>query len=85
MAGFIPDEAFDLPVDYQGRELLFPSRLSPMGYTYKIFVQVEGQEIVFEPDEERNLRAIVEQGPGVKAIPVDLIRAVGASLEELLR
>ena len=52
-------ELFELPVEYKGKEMLFPAELLPMGFTHKIKVTVEGTEIVFEPDEERNYRAMI--------------------------
>ena len=53
------DEPFDLPVTYKGEELLFPFELLMLGYTHKFQVEVNGQTILFEPDEERNDRAVV--------------------------
>ena len=52
-------DLFELPVEYKGKELLFPAELLPMGFTHKIKVTVDGTEIMFEPDEERNYRAMV--------------------------
>ncbi|MBD0298586.1 MAG: hypothetical protein ICV84_25860, partial [Flavisolibacter sp.] len=53
------DEPFKLPVTYKGKELLFPAHLLQLGYTHKFQVQVNGYEVFFEPDEERNYRAVV--------------------------
>ena len=53
------DEKFELPVIYNGKQLLFPAKLIRIGYTYKIEVDVHGTPIFFEPDEERNWRAIM--------------------------
>ena len=50
---------FELPVTCNGKEFLFPAELLPMGFTHRIKVTVEGTEILFEPDEERNYRAII--------------------------
>lgn len=54
-------DLFELPVDYKGTERLFPAELLPMGFTHKIKVTVEGTEFIFEPDEERNYRAMVTE------------------------
>lgn len=78
------DEEFDLPVEYQGREILFPAQLVRRGYGYKIHVMVDGQEIVFEPDEERNFRAVQMDESG-KKISLDVLRAIVDSLEKNLR
>ena len=52
-------DPFELPVDFKGKEMLFPAELLPMGYTHKIKVTIEGIEILFEPDEKRNYRAVM--------------------------
>ena len=52
-------DLFKLPVEYKGKEMLFPAELLPMGFTHKIKVTVDGTEILFEPDEERNYRAVI--------------------------
>ena len=52
-------DLFEIPVEYNGKELLFPAELLPMGFTHKIKVTVDGTEILFEPDEERNYRAMI--------------------------
>ncbi len=49
----------ELPVEYKGEEILFPAELLPMGFTHKIKVTIKGTEILFEPDEERNYRAMI--------------------------
>jgi hypothetical protein len=77
------DEQFDLPVKYKGGELMLPSRLVQMGYTFKIYVQIEGVEVIFEPDEEKNFRAIVESS--VKALNPELVKAAAQGLEEVWR
>ena len=48
------EDTFDIPVTYNGKELLFKSRLLILGYTHKISVDVNGTEVLYEPDEERN-------------------------------
>lgn len=53
-------EAFVLPVEYQGEARDFDCELRVMGYTYKIAVQVNNAEILFEPDEEGYFRATTQ-------------------------
>lgn len=78
------DEPFDLPVEYNGKKLIFRARLLRRGYSYKIHVQVDRQEIIFEPDEERNFRAIIENEIDSN-VSIDIIRAIGEALERNLR
>ncbi len=54
------DEDFDIPVLYNDIELNFKTKLLKFGYTYKFEVDVYGIPVIFEPDEERNLRAIID-------------------------
>lgn len=77
------EEYFEIPVTYQGQELAFTSRLLMTGYTHKIEVEVDGQLILFEPDEERNYRAILDQSQLEKGIRVDaeLLQAIAAVIE----
>ncbi|MBD0288578.1 MAG: hypothetical protein ICV84_25940 [Flavisolibacter sp.] len=80
------NEPFDLPVNYKGKQLLFPARLLMLGYTHKFQVQVNGFEVLFEPDEERNYRAVVapEQAESSK-IDVELIKAIAEVIEAVVK
>lgn len=49
---------FELPVSYKGEELTFKGRLVTFAYEYKFYVNVAGQELIFEKDDEQNFRAI---------------------------
>lgn len=61
-------ESFTLTVPYKGQELNLDAILNVYGYTYKISVDVLGAEMIFEPDEERNFRAILAD-PNIKSLP----------------
>jgi len=54
------EESFELPVAYLGNEILLPCRLLNFGYTYKIEVEAGSALLVFERDEERNWRALMQ-------------------------
>lgn len=85
MNGYEDATHFELPVLYKGKDTIFSARLVRMGYTYKIFVQVDEQEIIFEPDEERNLRAVVDIEKNKGAIPIELAKLIGEALEDNIR
>ena len=53
------EEEFELPLVYKGEQLLLNASLLVTGYTHKFSVDVNGQIIIFEPDEERNYRAVI--------------------------
>lgn len=52
------EDVFDLPVNYNGEEMMLPSKLIRFGYSYTIEVQVNGTTVSFEKDEEGNWRAL---------------------------
>lgn len=70
------NEPFELPVWYKGEELLFPVQLKQAGYSHLIVVDVYGQDVVFEPDEERNYKAIVQAETLPKQVSPELLRAI---------
>lgn len=78
-------DLFELPVQYKGKEMLFPAELLPMGFTHKIKVNIEGTDILFEPDEERNYRAVITQ-PDLDKMPSfnkELLQLICQTLDEL--
>ena len=81
------DEQFDIPVIYKGEELLFKGELLAYTYIYKIQVEVEENLVLFEPDDERNLRAIInpENFNEGKEIDVELLKCIGKAIEEILK
>ena len=51
------------------------------GYTHKIAINFEGREILFEPDEERNYRAVMPRYDGSMAeIDIELVQAISKEL-----
>jgi hypothetical protein len=81
-------ESFDIPVLYQNKELLIPGRLLVQGYTYKIAVTLDENTILFEPDEERNFRAVLDpdiNDSKIKRPEVPLLQAIAEALTLLLK
>jgi len=54
-------DEFELPVTFSGQELSFPAHLAQLGYTYRVTVQLADGQLIFEPDEERNWRAVADE------------------------
>lgn len=52
-------DEFELALKHKGKELLLPVRLMNYGTSYKLEVEIEGTNVLFEPDEERNWRALI--------------------------
>ena len=75
-------ESFTLVVNYEGKEYQLDSELRVFGYTHKIAVNLLGGEILFEPDEERNYRAVIPKSEGsTTKIDIGLIQAIIKELE----
>jgi len=81
------DESFEIPVLYKDQELFFTARLLTFGYTHKFQVEVDDRELFFEPDDNGSYRALIdpalmEEG---KKIDADLLKAIAASIEAILK
>jgi hypothetical protein len=81
------EEGFELPVIFNNAELNFPARLLSYGYHYKLEIEIAGKKILFEPDEERNWRALIayEEIQDNNKISVELLKAVASSIEEMMK
>lgn len=81
------DEKFQLPVEYKGEELALNTSLLVTGFTHKFVVEVYGQEIIFEPDEERNYRAIIpyEEVGKNKTLDQGLLKEIASVLQVLIK
>ena len=72
-------ELFTLAVVYNGKEYHFCCALKAYTYTYKIAIDVDGAEVLFEPDEERHYRAVVP-ATFYKEIDAGLLKAIAEEL-----
>lgn len=77
------DEPFTISILYQGDESEYEARLVTLGYTHKFFVMINGMEVIYEPDEDRNYRAILNEADQAKGkdTDVELIKAVGDKIQ----
>ena len=75
------EESFLLPVFYKDEEHLLSAELSTRGYIHRIIIEVEGEVVFFEPDEERNYRAVLADTSVKSRLDPAFIRAIVASLE----
>jgi len=80
-------DEFELPVSFNNKEFSFPARLLNYGYSYKLEVDIDGDKIMFEPDEERNWRALVayEDINSNKKINIELLKAIVVSIEAIMK
>ena len=81
------EEEFELPVKYKGEEQMLNAKLIVTGYTRKFSVDANGQMIVFEPDEERNYRAVIPYDDIDKNKPIDieLLKQITKAIENIVR
>ena len=79
-------EKFEIEVEQAGEIHVFPAELRTMGYTFKIAVDLFGSEILFEPDEERNFRAVIdrEKYPNI-SFNADILQKIAQFLEEVFK
>ncbi|GAB3428004.1 hypothetical protein [Niabella aquatica] len=74
---------FELPVTYKNENLLLNGRLVTFAYDYKFYVNVEGQELIFEQDDERNFRVIAPESNVKKPIEKELVEKITEVLRSL--
>ena len=77
------DEPFILPVAYNGNTLELESRLVIQGYMHKFFIMIDGNEYLFELDDNREYRAIQHIQNNKKEVDYSLLQAVIEKLLEL--
>ena len=65
------DNKFEIEISYNSKHYIFPAELVATTYSYKVIVTVNGNNISFEPDEERNYRAILGYDNLVNAETID--------------
>nr|WP_315027926.1 hypothetical protein [uncultured Chryseobacterium sp.] len=69
-------EEFELPITYKGKEQLFNVKLATFTYGYKFYVDVNGNEVVFERDDSGNMRALIQDTSSESKIEKELIEAI---------
>jgi len=79
------NEPFELPITYKGEDLLLPAQLLNYGYTHKFKVKVNEQEVLFEPDEERVYRALIDTAyiDKMKEGNKELLQVIAEALQSL--
>jgi hypothetical protein len=81
------EENFSLPVIFENKALTFPAKLLNYGYSSKLQVEVNGTQVLFEPDEERNWRALIsfEELQKNKKLDSNLLRAISVAIENIVK
>lgn len=78
---------FELPVMFNDKELNFSGKFLDYGYSSKIEMDIEGTKVRFEPDEERNWRAILsfEDVQANKKMNLDLLKAIAEAIDAITK
>ena len=81
------DNGLEVPVSYKNQELIFIAKFIQFGYSYKFEVDINGVIVFFEPDEEKNFRAII--GPSIDLakhkIDKELVQLITEALAAMLK
>lgn len=80
---FAMNESFELPVLFGDETMVLPAELTTWGYSHRILVSLEGQVIIFEPDEERHYRALLAEGQ--KSPSLAMVKAISESIESIFK
>ena len=80
---------YDLEVSatYKNQGLIFPTKFIQFGQSYKFEIDVHGILVFFEPDEERNFRAMIDPtiDYGNHKIDKELIQLIAEALVAMLK
>lgn len=81
------DSDLEVPVTYKNQELIFYAKFIQFGYSYKFEVNLNGMPIFFEPDEERNFRAVMDPtfDRGNQKIDKELLQLIAEALAAMLK
>ncbi len=80
------EEEFEFTGSYKGHNYLFKSSLLIYHTTHKFEVHIEDNKFIFEPDEEKNYRAIMEPSmiERLKKVDVGLLEAVSFTIKQIV-
>lgn len=74
---------FSIDIFYNNQILHFNAALQYSSWYYRIVVQLPEGIVYFEPDEERNLRAILAKPHTVQKTSLEIIQAIAAELQKM--
>lgn len=77
-------DTVEIEIYYRGKSQLFTIELQPFGYSYRMITHINGQEVIFEPDEERKIRARTESLSNQEASFRELVQLIGEELQQQL-
>ena len=80
------EDEFEIPIRYKGQEYSFKASLLLYHTTHKFEVYIEDHKVIFEPDEEKNYRAVMEPSliENSKKIDVELLQAISIAIKQII-
>ena len=78
-------ENFTIAFEHNGKPQSFSGELKQLGYTHKLYIDVNGIEVIFEPDEERNYRAVIATDQDANKIDKSIIEKLIEELKNNLK
>jgi len=80
------EENIVIMVPFRGGEKQVNLQWQSMGYTHRFLANIDGIDVYFEPDEERNYRAILPSEPAGAYVKIhaELIQGIATLLQETL-
>lgn len=76
--------AFSITVHRNGKEYEFSGTIHSWSYSYRVIMQVHQHEVIFEPDEERNIRASVTSAASLNEDDRYFIEQISKELQDLI-
>jgi hypothetical protein len=77
-------ELIEIPITYKGQEILMQAELLNRGYIHGFQIMINEIRVLFEPDEERNYRVIVDETKySSNKVDLEMIKIIVETLENL--
>lgn len=70
------DESIELPVLVKGEIIYYTAKVLAFGYVYKLSVDINGVEVLFERDEQGNFRAVLARIDNEVKIDAEIITGI---------
>ena len=79
-------DSFILELVYKDEKKVFDAEFhKPSRFTHRMVVNIDGAQVKFEPDEERNYRAVLSNDGHSPVPDAGLVKAVAEKLHELFQ
>lgn len=70
------EDYFNLPIEYNNEELIFKVRLLTYSCGYKFYISINEQELIFENDDEGEIRVVAPNNSSMSNIDRNLVETI---------